>query len=97
MKTVWERTGSRKDRAEVALGLLDERGRAILAQIEAANAAAARHTVTGAMAPRWKRTFTSNSTAFGGDWTLGGRWTALGGVDGCYQTLSSSLRGGHPN
>jgi hypothetical protein len=92
MKTVWERTGGRKDRAEVALGALDEQGRAILAQIEAANAAAARHTVTGAMAPRWKRTFTSASAAFEGDWSLGGRWTALGGVDGCYQTLSSSLR-----
>jgi hypothetical protein len=93
MKTVWERTGGRKDRAEVALGAdLDEQGRAILAQIEAVNAAAARHTVTGAMAPRWKRTFTSASAVFAGDWDLGGRWTALGGIDGCYQTLPSYLR-----
>jgi hypothetical protein len=92
MRTLWERDGGRKDRSEVMIGKLDDQAQTIVDQIATANAAAAKHVVSGAMQPRWKRTFTSISSTVDGEWSLGGRWIALGGQDGCYQTLSPSRR-----
>ncbi len=95
MRTLWHRDGqrgNRRDRSEVDLTDLDAAGKRILRQVKAANAAAALHKVSGAMQPRWRRTFTSTTGDFQGDWQLNGRWTALGGADGCYQTLSEAQR-----
>jgi hypothetical protein len=95
MRTLWRRDGqqgNRRDRSEVDLSSLDTTGKRILRQVQEANEAAALHKVSGAMQPRWRRTFTSSTVDFQGDWQLNGRWTALGGADGCYQTLSEAQR-----
>lgn len=49
-----------------------------------ANEWAAVHDVRGCLPPRWWR-------PFGPDWSLGGRWTALG-ASGVYQRLSKEAR-----
>lgn len=93
MRTFKERRGNQTVQHDVPLpDPLDETGAAIHHLIQQANEAAASHLVSGAMQPRWRRTFTSATREFSGDWTLGGRWIALGGADGCYQTLPPRMR-----
>lgn len=95
LRTFKERRGNHTVQNDVALPEpLDEIGAAIHRQVRQANEAAASHTVSGAMQPRWRRTFTSSSRDFKGDWALGGRWIALGGADGCYQTIPAFMRQG---
>jgi hypothetical protein len=93
MRTFKERRGNHVVQYDVSLPKpLDATGTAIHQGIHQANEAAASHVVSGAMQPRWRRTFTSATREFSGDWTLGGRWIALGGPDGCYQTLPPRMR-----
>jgi hypothetical protein len=80
-------------RTKVAIDPANVAGRIRRELIEKANAAAARHHVTGCLAPVWKVTHASSSTTFNGDWSLGGRWYAAG-WGGAYWRLNERVRAG---
>jgi hypothetical protein len=73
-----------RDRQSVLIRPDDKRAAAIREDVEAHNAMAAAWSVEGCCPPRWFRSFR-------GDWSLHGRWYALG-ADGAYQTMPESAR-----
>lgn len=76
---------SRPERRGVIItGPDDKAAQRLSAGVLDANGWAAAHDVRGCLPPRWWR-------PFGPDWSLGGRWTALG-VSGVYQRLSKEAR-----
>jgi len=71
-------------RGVVTTGPDDKAAQRLSASVLDANEWAAIHDVRGCLPPRWWR-------PFGPDWSLGGRWTALG-ASGVYQRLSKEAR-----
>lgn len=71
-------------RGVITTGPDDKAAQRLSAGVLEANEWAAVHDVRGCLLPRWWR-------PFGPDWSLGGRWTALG-ASGVYQRLSKEAR-----
>lgn len=76
--------GPRPERRTLPIRPDDATARRLTERVQDANARAARHDVRGCLPPRWRRVFVL-------DWTMGGRWTAVGGA-GNYQALSRAER-----
>ncbi len=77
----------RGDKARLPVSRLGNAGARIREEVEAANAFAAEHTVTGCLPPRWFRVFTEGAM-------LGGRWQAAG-REGVYQAMPEAERVAH--
>lgn len=76
--------GPRPERRTLPIHPDDATARRLVEHVQDTNARAARYDVRGCLPPRWRRVFVL-------DWTMGGRWTAVGGA-GNYQGLPRAER-----
>lgn len=81
------RQRTREDKQPLSASRLGNAEARIREEVEAVNAFAAEHTITGCLPPRWSRVFTEGLM-------LGGRWQALG-RESVYQRMPEAERLAH--